>query len=88
MLILCFLYISQLHAQQSAIDSINSKISNLKKERPLAYKDTTYIYLLYELGGKYRYISNDSLYAISSRIQQLSEEISRVSKIELLMLMA
>ena len=65
-----------LRSQQSAIDSINTKIQNLKKQRPTTFKDTTYVHLLYELGGKYRYISNDSLYAISLRIREISKEIA------------
>ena len=65
-----------LHSQQSAIDSINTKIQNLKKQRPTTFKDTTYVQLLYELGGKYRYISNDSLYAISLKIQEISKQIT------------
>lgn len=76
-MIFCALFFaSSVEAQKDKRDSIAYRLKRLESTNRFNPKDTTHIKLLSNLASTYRYINNDSLYSISSRVLQLSEAVN------------
>nr|WP_299172726.1 tetratricopeptide repeat-containing sensor histidine kinase [uncultured Allomuricauda sp.] len=90
-IILCFcaiLFTASIYGQQSKKDSLVFRLKHLETTNRFNPKDTTHIKLLVNLAFSYRYINNDSSYAISNRALELSEaagfDYGKISALEAL----
>lgn len=73
---ICLVFLTlAMQAQQSKKDSLVFKLKHLETTNRFNPKDTTHIKLLVNLAFSYRYLNNDSSYAISNRALELSEAV-------------
>ncbi|MDT0621308.1 tetratricopeptide repeat-containing sensor histidine kinase [Croceitalea vernalis] len=77
-LILFMLCFPIMYGQQSSIDSIKRKIVKLQKKTPNFEKDTSYINLINNLAGNYRFIKSDSLLFLSKEALALSKQLNYI----------
>ncbi|MDT0539516.1 tetratricopeptide repeat-containing sensor histidine kinase [Croceitalea sp. P059] len=77
-LILFMLCVPIMYGQQSSIDSIKRKIVKLQKKTPNFEKDTSYINLINNLAGNYRFIKSDSLLFLSKEALALSKQLNYI----------
>lgn len=70
--LLCSVFV---FAQDDNISDLRVKLTALKKSNPSFEKDTSYISLLNNLAGEYRFIKSDSTYFFAKNSYMLSNEI-------------
>ncbi len=76
LVILLFVHIHSLKAQENSRDSLETKISQMKNRADFTVQDTTYINLLNSLGSELRFYKSDSLFLLSKEAKTHSEEVN------------
>ena len=70
-----FLFMSSIQAQGNSRDSLERRITQIKKSQNFNPKDTVYIDLLNSLGNELRFFKSDSLFLLSQEAMNFSKEV-------------